>query len=76
MVEGLGEYGRADHGQTLVHGAFVVVICVEAALPLSSSAARGGVTVLLKLMEEAFMCGLLMGTLWCENSGFGSLHPP
>ena len=36
---------------------------MEQEIPLSSRAALGGVTVLLKLMEEAFICGLLMGTL-------------
>ena len=29
--------------------------------------------VLLKLMEEEFMCWLLMGTLWCEKRGLGWL---
>jgi hypothetical protein len=32
-------------------------------VPLSSRDARGGVTVLLKLIDDAFICGLFMGTL-------------
>jgi hypothetical protein len=32
-------------------------------LPFSSKDALGGVTVLLKLMEEEFIWGLLIGTL-------------
>lgn len=63
MMEGLREDSGSYHGETLIHGSFVLIVCVMGYLPFSSRAARGGVTVLLKLMEDAFMWGLLMGTL-------------
>jgi hypothetical protein len=58
----------------LVQRTFIDVFCFMVQLPFYSKEDRGGVMVLLKLMEDEVRLGLFMGTLWCEKRGFGYLY--
>jgi hypothetical protein len=62
-MQRLPQYSGANQRLRLVHGPLVGIFYIPKLVPFSSKDARGGVMVLLKLMEEEFMCGLLIGTL-------------
>ena len=66
LVESFAHDGRFDHGLpcvSLIQRTLIHVFYFMFRLPFSSKEERGGVIVLLKLMDDEVRLGLFIGTL-------------